>query len=230
MAAKCFILIVFVCSIAFVKSQTYCALRVPVPNRGYCDVSGTLEENIVSDVYETNGGIKGVQAYNEDIFKLFDQQFTSMVQQYNSTETNVRQIEEELAALKDILTTIHTIQEFDEVRTDDIYDIHRNKRAVTNAPSAQQQLLDAARKSFKGSIAAITQKLQSLSKQLTDELNKNAVTHSQMETELATNQLALTSTEQQLAAIETAIQQLAKTSSTGNGKNVLIFQNFIFSV
>ena len=203
------------------NSQTSCSIRVPVPGMDYCDAVGALEQTTDTRVHETRGRIHGMQDYQDDTFKLFDQQFTEMINKTTYSDAEVKDIEEELATLKRVLDTLQTMQTAITGNTGSTNNTsRRSKRALTSLPPGQQQQLDKAKLSFQQSLADVLQKIQNISKTLSDDAANAATFHAHLQQELVKNQRGLTIVEQliikadaELTAAAVARQNSCKCSS-----------------
>lgn len=199
------------------RAQTRCSIQVPVPDLGYCEAVGALEENTEIQVHETRGRISGIQDYQEDTFKLFDDQFTKMVNQTTFSDAEIKDIEEEIATMKRVLAHVQTLQAVPGTSTS-TNSSRRGKRAVTSLSPGQQNQLDAANTTFQNALADVLQKLQNISKTLENDEKNSQALHVRLQQEIAKNQRALNILEQQLLVVDSTIKATLPRGSSGNDK------------
>lgn len=198
--------------------QTRCSVAVPVPDLGYCDAVGALEENADASIHETRGRVIGMADYQEDAFKLFDEQITSILNQSTVSDSEVRDIEEEVNTMKRLLSTMQSVQAVSSRQSAGGHHVSgRRKRAALSAlPPGQQKMIDNLKLSFQQSLANVLLMLQNVSKSVADDTTQNAAYHTRLQQDLSTNQKALNVLEQQLQSIDTAIKAVAASRNTGN--------------
>lgn len=201
---SCSLTVLFLFVLKPVRSQTKCSISVPVPHLGVCDAVGALEENTEASVHEARGKISGMKEYQDDTFKLFDSQITSYLNQSSRSESEIRDIEEEISTLKRFLGNIQALQTFTGTGSN-VSAVRRSKRAATLPPS-QQTILDNAKLSFQTSLSDILLRLQNMTQILADDKTQYDTYHRRLVQELNTNQRGLNIVEQQLQGIDASIK------------------------
>lgn len=218
-------------AVALSGAQTQCSVKVPVPDLNYCDAAGLLEEHVDAHVHETRGRVQAVQDYQRDTFKLFDQQFTVILNESTNTDVDIRDVEEHIVTLKRVFNTFQSLQAtteqpqvFPEVFSTDEPEVgsRRQKRAAPTTTNPTQQALDSAKAAFQQQLASITQKLQNIASSIANDVAQSTAYHTKLQTMLATNQQYLTTTEQQIKLIDTAVMNAlkSKTIATGGGPSL----------
>ena len=205
--------------ISRVKSQTYCTLKFAASDTGVCDATGTLEEHINAEVYQTKGNIEVMDEYKLETFKIFDQQISDVEAQTQSTTGDVTGLEEQVTALKKELTNMQN-----GLTTTTSGVPIRSKRAsgsISGSSSAAQQALDAANLTFQQNVSDILQQLQNISQILDKEAKASAAQHATMLQEVSKNQQDLTAVEQQIQTLDSSIRQLSSPNTTGNAFDTL---------
>ena len=198
-----FVVLILQVSLHVGYSQTYCSYRVQVPDLDICDASGGIEENINSDVYETKGNINGMQDYQNDNFKLLDEQISTIVKERDQVETGILDITEEINTVKRALGSIGGMQALLNASSN-----HRGKRATTSTTQLMNDL-DAAKLAFQQSVINLEGKLRNLAKQVEDNEKQNAAIDAIYRNELASNQQKISDADTQLTAIINIVQQNA---------------------
>lgn len=198
--------------IARITAMSQCSVKVPVPDISFCDATGALEEKVDANIYETSGRVKAVQDFQYDAFELFNHQLTTLLDDSTSTDMNIHDVEEEILTLKRFVSRVLS----DSVN-DEIPEISgtRHKRAAS--VNQTQQLLNSAKATFQQELAKITNKLAIISSSIAKEAAQTTAIHTKLLNELTSNQLTLTTTEQQLNALDTTIRNVLKTTKPGVG-------------
>ncbi|XP_052791822.1 uncharacterized protein LOC128225969 [Mya arenaria] len=209
---------VLVSALPVVLCQTQCSIKVPVPNLGFCDAVGALEEHVDGDVYETRGRVLGLMDYQLDSFILFDQQFKSIINESSTSEANVKDIEEEIDTLKRSLKTLeilHSEAEDEESISDE--SVFRVRRAANQLPSVQQQQVDAAQASFAQALASVLLQIQTADRTLAAKVQNDTAYHVRLQQELTANEQDISSLEKKLNTLEAAVKQALAAATKGNG-------------
>lgn len=194
-------------------AQTTCSLKIPVPNLGYCDAIGALEEHVDAELYETRGHVSVMNDYQMDAFKLIDQQIRHILSESSMSESSVLDIQEELEVLKRGMKRLEKMhleaQQSDEDETSSF------SRRASSIPASQQKEIDDARTTFAQALAQVLMQVQTADKRLADEVRKDGIYHQQLLKELSDNERKLQQLEKELNTLEQTIQKAAVQGNKG---------------
>ncbi|KAH3833722.1 uncharacterized protein LOC127879252 [Dreissena polymorpha] len=210
-------LTVLFCALVLVfptSAQTRCSLMIPVPDLGFCDAIGALEEHVDADLNEARGRMNVMREYEHDVFRQFNQQFTEIQNHTGISDLSIDDIDREISTLKRFVDTLLEMQT--RAANAAVNNTSRVKRA-SSLPPAQQQLVDAAQQTFHQALAGVINQIQAAATTVADDATKDKAFHAKLQLELTSNQRALQQIEQQIHALDAAIQNALSQKKTVTG-------------
>lgn len=192
--------ILFVIALSFLfmhtASQTLCSVKVPVPDLGYCQAVGSIEEHLERSIFETTGRVQMMKDYGFEAFNLLKEQIRKMNEDSTNTERYIRKTEQEIVALKTFLPTLKDVHTKMLALKDEQHD--RGKRAALSLSDPVQLLLDKTKQNFQEHLAGVMKDLQVLSKSITDEITRNYLFQTKLQNDIKANQMSIDDVERQL--------------------------------